>query len=940
MPETTWLSQETDDAKKQRLKNAATKSQIVWGGEFENQERTEVIDRVKQNITRRMNKLNTDSQDGAKSFGREIKAETEDINQKLENFRKIYDEHEKTKNAISEKEQQIETISERRNQYREDEKKYDKRQKRSKSKYNKASEEYRRIAAMLEKHKEVERDRTEKEEWDREIRRISTAMGDRNSETENEQLLQRQLELFRKKTVFENNLYELEEYERSGGQLENLEEERNKAKGKKERYKEKYNRNYRKYLNRQKDRKRKEDQKQKKLEELDGLNNTLSSIKKRMQEKGDEISKQTRQAVDNHKEKTELYKKNEVKTKSKEFDRLATDYYILSRRQTDPLGLRTQTAETLPKLQEQKNIAEFIGYLDDMDVLNRMLNIQKDPSKAFEPVELKSRTLRGANFNTMDEDRSAHIKYHRGITVESMPDAGGQTRTLKVNQEFAEKDSDAEGTKDLLSMNRKDAGGYYLSAAETVGVRSVKDQSRHMEVKGVIINGHFIPESDLGKVGYWDKRKIKDDTGTYAEEEEIAKDIRMSPLFQKYSAENIRYYSNYNDLAQSNATQQTTGSSVEEKIDSFFKKIDPKEMILGEGLGENGDVHQGIINLDTGLDLTGIEENVRSLNLWAKGKISLKKLDEDTTAENIASIIGNVKAILGSLIEIVKKLASHRILTSEHQDEKELGSRYIGKLDYIIDLLDPVMGILTGGLSLGDVKFGSIPGADILGDLWTVLTSIYYSYRGSQKKANIHAAKKELMSNPDGSPVSESLKQNPQAMRLLKAANRHNNKELANNVTGAATGVADAVADFVDPVTKRIIKSATAGIRILTKIIANGVYKSREKTALLKEALPKEKVDKYDHFWMTSRFDKVLKRVTGVNSLHKMTSAMRIITAIDMQVLIHNAQDNSPEKTVAEKVMGAFYSDPAKYKQIPLTSILGHMGEGDEWRKKLAESIR
>ena len=86
----------------------------------------------------------------------------------------------------------------------------------------------------------------------------------------------------------------------------------------------------------------------------------------------------------------------------------------------------------------------------------------------------------------------------------------------------------------------------------------------------------------------------------------------------------------------------------------------------------------------------------------------------------------------------------------------------------------------------------------------------------------------------------------------------------------------------------------------------------------------------------------------GINSLKHLAVVSRIFAAIDTHHLLRVSPSSSFEFNLAKTAMSAFYKpkqrgvDPTKqgFDLLPLSAILKHVGEGDDWRSKLAAAIR
>ena len=152
---------------------------------------------------------------------------------------------------------------------------------------------------------------------------------------------------------------------------------------------------------------------------------------------------------------------------------------------------------------------------------------------------------------------------------------------------------------------------------------------------------------------------------------------------------------------------------------------------------------------------------------------------------------------------------------------------------------------------------------------------------------------------------------------------------------------------FATPLGSKIIKITTSAVSTLGKLITNGVYQGKEKTAALKAAFK----NNYSQYQKNPNFDRILKMTTGIRSLKHLTGVSRIFAAIDTHHMLRSAPATSKAFKYAKTAMGAFYNpkqnprppldtDKQGYDAIPLSAILGHVNEGDDWRDKLLAAVR
>ena len=354
---------------------------------------------------------------------------------------------------------------------------------------------------------------------------------------------------------------------------------------------------------------------------------------------------------------------------------------------------------------------------------------------------------------------------------------------------------------------------------------------------------------------------------------------------------------------------------------------------------------------------------------------SLKDQKEDAERDlehglggDILGIISSIKDVFFGFKTFVDMCREKRFLSDEHAAEKDLQSRYVSVFDYIFDvgnailnLADSILGLL--GNDIFSNKYFDLSCVSPFGDLVSFVKDVFgtieSAYKVVQSSRKVHNITKTMDTVATGRltegtganavtvDISDAVKANPQVMYLLGRARNKAGKDVADSTIDTATGAVNTGGHFATPLGSRIIKVTTSAVSTLGKLITNGVYQGKEKTAALKAAFK----DKYIQYQKNPNFDRILKMTAGIRSLKHLTVVSRIFAAIDTHHMLRSAPAASTAFKYARTAMGAFYgpkqnprppldADKQGYDAIPLSAILGHVNEGDDWRDKLLAAVR
>lgn len=330
---------------------------------------------------------------------------------------------------------------------------------------------------------------------------------------------------------------------------------------------------------------------------------------------------------------------------------------------------------------------------------------------------------------------------------------------------------------------------------------------------------------------------------------------------------------------------------------------------------------------------------------------------------DILGIINGVKDIFFGFKAFWDMWKGHRLLSDEHATEKGLNSRYVMIFDYIFDvgksilnLLDSIVGFLGNKL----FKISSIsPVSDVVTIIKDIFGTLESGYKTIQSSAKVHNITKSMDTVASGRltetkrgrtveiDISAAAKANPQVMYFLGRARNKAGKDVADNTMDTVTGAVNVGGNFASPIGSKIIKVTTSAVSTLGRLITGGIYSGNEKTAALKAAFG----DQYGRYKKNPDFDRILKMTAGINSLKHLAVVSRIFAAIDTHHMLRSASAKSRAFKLARNAMSAFYEPKAPlpgqpdnkkegYDRIPLSAILGHVNEGDDWRSKLLAAVR
>lgn len=393
-----------------------------------------------------------------------------------------------------------------------------------------------------------------------------------------------------------------------------------------------------------------------------------------------------------------------------------------------------------------------------------------------------------------------------------------------------------------------------------------------------------------------------------------------------------------------------------------------------------GTVAEGLVNYD---QLNEYYEGLNTAYGFASGKIQeigklekdMKGLDESSdeyksllsrkedverdlnhgVGGDVLGIVNSIKDLFFSFKNVWDMIKDKRFLSEEHADEKDLGSLYVSFVDYFFDvgniLLSPLAALLdlltndSVGVSAAEPVANYV---GIIVDIFHTVESGYHLFQNSRKFHKISKTIDTISSGriKEGNQtinVSKASEANPQVIYLLERSRNKTGKDIADDSIDVTTGAAKSAGHFTGTVGSKIINITSTAVSTLGKLISNGVYQGKEKTAALKAAFGDQQYAKYRK---NPNFDRILKMTAGINSLKHLATVARIFAAIDTHYMLRQADANSHEFKLAKTAMSAFYrpkaaqNGKAGYDELPLSAILGHVGEGDDWRSKLLAAVR
>lgn len=397
------------------------------------------------------------------------------------------------------------------------------------------------------------------------------------------------------------------------------------------------------------------------------------------------------------------------------------------------------------------------------------------------------------------------------------------------------------------------------------------------------------------------------------------------------------------------------------------------EFLNGDGPFFKGTFAEGQLNFD---QIKDVYESINNVYGFASGKIQHIQNLEDQMSQltkgsdqyqilegqkksaendlkhgiggNILELVSNAKDIIFGLLNVWKMFNEKRFLSDDNAAEKDLGSLYVHWIDYIFDIGNAILTPLDALLGFLSNKIIGVDSASPVGevvskikDIFKTLENGYHLFQNSKKSLNITKSMDTITSDTN---LQDASKENPQVMYYLGRARNKTGKDIADNAIGVVTGTVSSAGHFTGTLGSKIISITTTAISTLGKLITNGIYNGKEKAAALKAAFG----DAYTTYKNNPNFDRILKMTAGINSLKHLAVVSRIFAAIDTHHLLRVSPSSSFEFNLAKTAMSAFYKpkqrgvDPTKqgFDLLPLSAILKHVGEGDDWRSKLAAAIR
>lgn len=340
------------------------------------------------------------------------------------------------------------------------------------------------------------------------------------------------------------------------------------------------------------------------------------------------------------------------------------------------------------------------------------------------------------------------------------------------------------------------------------------------------------------------------------------------------------------------------------------------------------------------------EENGASKETLAKLNGEKSGIEDEINHGPLAdtlSLFNSILGIINGVKDCIGMIKEKNLMSEEHSDEKALGSLYVTWADGVFDAGEKIFGLAKSifeciqscfGLA-GKVLAKADPAAkvfNLMESSFKIAKNIYELVQNSRKYHNISKAEDTI--NTDEHKAARQ--DNPQVLLFLASSRRKAGKDIAGNVQTVVTSSLDISSEVTDPVSSTVLGMASKFIGFLGSLITNGIYRRREEKAAFVAAFGEEKAGKYMNY---SGTDGVLQRMVGIKSHRHLASVTRIMSAIDTHVLLKDAKDG-PERNLVKTAMGAFYPDKGDgYRSIPFTAILGNVGEGDDWRTKLASAL-
>lgn len=603
------------------------------------------------------------------------------------------------------------------------------------------------------------------------------------------------------------------------------------------------------------------------------------------------------------------------------------------------------------------------------------------------------KTYRMDSNYTIQSDPSAGSTASGTTSASAGSAASGTTSTSAGTQ--------PQKLKDLtgLSINStEEKSKRYINTAGTLALQTVATGSilHKQDVSGLWIDGEFVPangqkyESPADARKSYQKKMAKG--GAFDEDDQLALAIRNSDFFRHIYAENIEHYTRYPGDDGTDALKSSAAKASKKDFASLFytcsavihgastTKFTFKDFLSGtaeflddDGPFLKGTAMEGMINYD---NLNDAYESINNIYGLVSGKIQhiqdledrMSKLrkgsakynelnDQKDAAEHdlehglggdILGLVNSIKGIFFSIKNVWEMLKDKRFLSEDNAAEKDLGGRYVCWIDYIFDVGNA---ILTPLNALPDLLSNNAVGVDsagpvgevvsLISDVFGTLENGYRLIQNSRKAANITKSMDTITSDVN---LRGASSENPQVMYYLGRARNKTGKDIADNSINVVTGTANSAGHFTGKVGSTIIKITTTAISTLGKLITNGIYNGKEKTAALRAAFNND----YTTYKKNPNFDRILKITAGINSLKHLAVVSRIFAAIDTHHLLKAAPAGSFEFKLAKTAMSAFYkpkqigADAAKegFDILPFSAVLKHVGEGDDWRSKLTAAIR
>ena len=409
----------------------------------------------------------------------------------------------------------------------------------------------------------------------------------------------------------------------------------------------------------------------------------------------------------------------------------------------------------------------------------------------------------------------------------------------------------------------------------------------------------------------------------------------------------------------------STASQMWSKVQNFFLDEGEKTGISAldgtVNFGQMQEIYDSLmresVNLATGRTkrLGELEDLLESTSLGddERAKLESEKtvLEKQASHGGASDYIGLFTSIL-SLINAFKsgvEYLQNGAESDEYAQAKLLQDKYVTKMDNVfeglsilVDLADSVFSILSFK-PLEDF----LPHLDPASKVWNtvkhsfnIAKHIYYIVQKSRKQHAIQGAEKTITGaeQDPNSQMGRASLQNQHLKFFMASARRYNAKSISEDVTETVVSSMSIASEYVDPVSSTILNVVGSGIKFFAKLIGNKIYNWREQKGAVTAALGDPKYYDYPHF------DSILKEYTGINGRSHLAQVSRIFTAIDTHVLLRGAPPGSPEEQLAKTAMSAFYNvdgpSGTNIRKIPLSALLGQVGEGENWRSRLAAAIR